>query len=155
MKAIRILLPLLSLAWLMLAPSSAVAAELRDGTIVQVRLVSPISSELAKPGDSIRFVVASDVVVNGAVVIARKTPALGAVVTARRTGHNSSRRHPILAVSFIQTTGVDGQAIRLRAPNDYGQVTIDRSDYHHELQWATEGDVFHASVAGDYVFRLK
>jgi hypothetical protein len=155
MKAICHLVASAGLTALMLATPTAAAAQLQDGTIVNVRLVSPITSEDAKPGDAIALVVTKDVVVNGAVLIARKTPAVGSVVVARRASWGFTWHRAALALAFTQTTAVDGQAIRLRATNAYGQVNIDRSDYHHDLQWATEGDVFQASVAGDYVFRLR
>jgi len=155
MKTIRIFVACSSLTWLMLAPASAAAAELPDGTIVHLRLVSPITSELTKAGDSIRFVVDSDVVIDGAVVIARKTEAVGTVVAARNTSRTGLRQHAKLSFAFIQTTAVDRQSIRLRTPNGYGQVNLDRGGYHHDLQWATEGDVFDALVAGDYVFQLR
>jgi hypothetical protein len=150
METIRNVVAFTSLAWLMLAVPNAVAADLPDGTIVHLRLVSPITSELTKAGDTIRFVVDRDVIIDGAVVIARKTPAVGTVVAARRASRGDFVvHHAKLQLTFIQTRTVDGQPIRLRACNDYGQVNIDRGDYHHDLQWATEGDVFEASVARD------
>ena len=153
MRAIRNLVA--GFVWLMLAAPSAVATELQDGTIVHVRLVSPITSEDARTGDSVPFVVTRDVVVDGAVVIARKAPAVGTVVAARRSTWGFIWHHAVLSFAFIQTTAVDGQSIHLRATNRSGEVNIDRSDYHHDLQWATEGDVFQASVAGNYVLRLR
>jgi hypothetical protein len=155
MGRIRTLVVCTGLAWLMLAAPAAVAAELQDGTIVHVRLVSPITSEDAKAGDTVRFVVTRDVVVDGAVVIARKTPVLGKVVAARRASWGFIDHRGMLAFAFVQTTAVDGQSIGLRATNGYGLVSIDRGDYHHDLQWATEGDTFDASVAGTYIFRVK
>jgi len=155
MKAIRNLGACAGLAWLMLASPTAATAQLQDGTIVHVRLVSPLTSEDAKPGDTIGFLVTRDVVVDGAVVIKRKTPAVGTVVAARRASWGFIWRHAVLSFAFVETTSVDGQSIRLRASNGYGQVNIDRNDYHHNLQWATEGDTFEASVAGDYAFRLR
>src|SRR5436190_15886372 len=154
MRAIRNLVACTGVAWLMLA-TPAGAAELKDGVIVHVRLVSPITSEDAKAGDTIRFVVARDLVIDGAVVIARKTPAAGTVVAARRASFGFIDHHGVLAFAFLQTTGVDGQPIRLRATSGYGLVNIDRGDYHHNMQWATEGDTFEAAVAGDYVFGVK
>jgi len=61
----------------------------------------------------------------------------------------------VLSFAFVETTAVDGQPVRLRAPNAYGQVNIDREGYHHDFQWATEGDTFEAAVVGDYVFQAK
>ena len=155
MKTIRTLVACTSLVWLMLPTSTAAAADLRDGTIVHVRLVSPITSENAKPGDSVPFVVTRDVIVDGAVVIARKTPAVGLIVLGRRASWGFINRRPLLSFAFVQTTAVDGQSIRLRATNIFGQVNINRGDYGHDLQWATEGDVFEAAVGGDYALDLR
>jgi hypothetical protein len=155
MKTIRNIVACASLAWLMLPTSTAAAADLRDGTIVQVRLVSPITSENAKPGDSVPLVVTRDVIVDGAVVIARKTPATGLIVLARRASWGFINHRPLLSFAFVQTTAVDGQPIRLHATTGFGQVDINRGDYNHNLQWATEGDVFQAAVGGDYELDVR
>jgi hypothetical protein len=143
------------LACLTLAASAARATEIPDGTIIHVRLVSPITSEDAKAGSSVAFVVTRDVVVDGAVVIARKTPAVATIVAARRATWGFIWHRAVLSFAFIETTAVDGQSIHLRASNASGEVNIDRSDYHHDLQWATEGDTFQAAVAGNYALRLN
>ena len=155
MDVTRNLLAATGLAWLMLytTPASVAAAQLLDGTVVHVRLLSPISSEDAKAGDRIGFIVIRDVVADGVVVIPRGTPAEGAVVRAQRSSWGFTRHRAVLAFGFTQTTGLDGQLIRLRASNTNGQVNIDRSDYHHGLQWASEGDTFEAFVIGNYGLR--
>jgi hypothetical protein len=155
MGTIRHLVACAGLVWLMLATPTAATAQLQDGTIVHVRLRGPITSEDARTGDRIAFVVTRDVVVDGAVVIARKTPAVGTVVAARRASWGFIWHHGALSFAFVETTAVDGQSIGLRASNGYGQVNIDRGDYHHDLQWATEGDTFDAAVAGNYVLRSR
>jgi len=137
------------------APASAATAQLLDGTVVQMRLISPISSEDAKAGDKLRFVVTRDVVVDGVVLIARGTPADGAVVAARRASWGFIPHKAALAFAFTQTTTVDGQTVMLRAPNAGGVVSIDRSDYHHNLQWATEGDPLEASIVGNYAVGFR
>jgi len=156
MSMTRSLLTSAGVASLMLATPAAVAPQLQDGAIVHMRLVSPVTSETATVGDSIAFVVTRDVIANGAVVIARGTPGLGMVVVARRANWGFGRWYSgRLSLAFMQTTAVDGQTIRLRATNPYGQVNIDRGDYHHAFQWATEGDTFEAFVAGTYEFGFK
>lgn len=155
MKAIRHVLAGTGLAALVCVTPAAAQAQLQDGTTVHMRLRSPITSEDAKPGDGVDFVVTRDVIVDGVVLIARKTRALGTIVVARRASWGFMWHHAVLSLAFIETTAVDGQSIRLRAANDYGQVNIDRAGYHHDLQWATEGDTFEAWVAGNYEFRLK
>jgi len=133
-------------------PASAAAAQLAEGTVVPVRLVSPINSETAKAGERIHFVVTRDVVVDGVVVIARRTPAEGVIVAARRASWGFIWHRAKLAFTYIQTTGVDGRLIRLRALNLDNRVNINRGDYHHGLQWATEGDPLEAYVVGNYDF---
>jgi hypothetical protein len=157
MNATCHLLTATGLAWLMLstAPVSAETTQLLDGTVVQLRLLSPITSEDARAGDRIRFLVTRDVVRDGVVVIARGTPADGAVVAARRASWGFIWHKAALAFAFTQTTAVDGQTVTLRAPNAGGVVSIDRSDYHHNLQWATEGDPLEASIVGNYAVGVR
>lgn len=157
MNARRSLPAAVSLAWLMLSigPTSAAIGQLLDGTVVQLRLVSPITSEDAKAGDRIRFVVTRDVVVNGGVLVERGAPAEGGIVAARRASWGFIWHKAALAFAFTQTTAVDGQPIMLRAMNPGGVVKVDRSDYHHNLQWATEGDPLEASIVGNYVVRSR
>jgi hypothetical protein len=157
MNATCNLLAATGLAWLMLssAPASAATAQLLDGTVVHLRLVGPLTSEDAKAGDRIRFVVTRDVVVDGVVVIARGTPADGGVVAARRASWGFIWHKAALAFAFTQTAAADGQPVTLRAPSAGGVVNIDRSDYHHSLQWATEGDPLEATIVGNYVVRWR
>jgi hypothetical protein len=142
-------------AFMLSTPASATAAQLPEGTVVYVRLLSPITSETAKAGDRIHFVVTSDVVAGGDVVIARRTPAEGAIVAARRASWGFIWHRAKLAFTFVQTTGVDGQLIRLRAGSVDNRVNINRGDYHHGLQWASEGDPLAAYVVGNYDFRSQ
>jgi len=142
-------------SFMLSTPASATAAQLAEGTVVYVRLRSPIKSETAKAGDRIHFVVTSDVVAGGVVVIARRTPAEGAIVAARRASWGFIWHRAKLAFTFVQTTGVDGQLIRLRAGSVDNRVNINRGDYHHGLQWATEGDPLAAYVVGNYDFRSQ
>jgi len=146
-----------SLAWLLLSAvsASAATAQLPEGTVVQLRLISPITSEDARTGDRIRFVVTRDVVVDGVAVIPQGTPADGAIVAARRASFGFIWHKAVLAFAFTQTTALDGQPVTLRAPTASGVVNIDRSDYHHNLQWATEGDPLEASIVGNYAVRWR
>jgi hypothetical protein len=60
------------------------AVALPDGTQVRLRLMREISSETAKPGGAIELEVASDVVLDGQVVIKKATPALGKIVSVTK-----------------------------------------------------------------------
>ncbi|HUK33478.1 MAG TPA: hypothetical protein VLV86_06195 [Vicinamibacterales bacterium] len=72
-----------------------------------------------------------DVVVD-VVVIARTTPVEGTVVAARPASWGVVSHHAVPAFAFVQTTALDGQSIRLRATNGYGQVNV--GNYHRDLQ---------------------
>src|SRR5262249_33426016 len=124
-------------------------------TIVHVRLLSPITSEDSKAGDRIRFVVTKDVIADGVVIIARKTSVAGTVTAARRASWGFIWHRAVLAFAFDRTTEVNGQDVTLRSRTPSCQVTINRSNYHHNLQWANGGDTFEASVAGNYNFRVE
>ena len=156
-RTTRHLLAATGLASLMLSTTSApaAAAQLPEGTAVHVRLVSPITSETAKAGDRLHFVVTSDVIADGLVVITRRTPAEGAIVAARRASWGFIWHRARLAFTYIQTRGVDGQLIQLRALSIDNRVNINRGDYGHGLQWATEGDPLEAYVVGNYDFRSQ
>ena len=142
-------------SFMLSTPASAAAAQLAEGTVVPVRLVSPINSETAKAGERIHFVVTRDVVVDGVVVIARNTKVAGTVVAARRASWGFIWHRARLSFTFVQTTAVDGQSVSLRAPNAQGWLNVDRSRYHHNLQWAGGGDTYEASVHGNYDFRQR
>jgi hypothetical protein len=157
MKATYRLVATTCLAWLMLSTihASVAAAQLLDGTIVHVRLLTPINSEDTQAGERIQFVVTRDVFADGIVVIARQTCVEGKVVAARRASWGFIWHRALLAFMFDQTTMVDGQSVWLRVPNATGRITMDRSRYHHNLQWAGGGDTFEASVHGNYNLRLR
>jgi len=140
---------------LSIVPAPVAAAQLLDGTTVQVRLLTPINSEDTLTGDPIEFVVLRDVLADGVVVIARNTKVSGTVVAARRASWGFIWHRARLSFTFTQTTAVDGQSVTLRAPNAQGWLNVDRSRYHHNLQWAGGGDTYEASVAGNYDFRLR
>jgi hypothetical protein len=137
----------------LLAPSLASAAGLREGTPVPVRMTSVINSEDSKSGDPVAFIVTSNVVVDGVVVIARGTRATGWVLKARRSAQGFIWHDAKLTFMFSYTTATNGQPIRLRSSNldpNGGHVVIDRDRRHHGLQWAAEGDTFEAYVDGNY-----
>ena len=155
MRGHSLLMPTASIALLLLLmtlTASMVSAQpLHDGTRIQVRLLTFISSETSKEGDPIEFVVASDVVADGRVVIARGTRVLGSVVKARRAHWGfSSNRHARLAFVFTYTVASNGTLVRLRGPavESDGRVAVDR--FHHNFQWAGNTDLFDAYVDGDY-----
>jgi hypothetical protein len=134
--------------------AAASAAQLPDGTRVQVRLVTFINSDDSKAGDAIEFVVVRDVVVDDVVVIAQGTRVLGTVVKARRARRGfASHHHARLAFVFTYTAASNGELVRLRGSSSRRpdhRVEVDRRGLHHELQWTGAADTFDAFVDGSY-----
>jgi hypothetical protein len=148
------LAPALLLAFMALSASPAFAGSLPDGTRIPVRLVTFISSEDSRNGDRIEFVVTSNIVVDGRVVIARGARVMGIVVQARRAKWGfSSNRHARLAFVFTYTTACNGDLVRLRGPASRradDRVVVDRERFHHDFQWAGGADTFEAYVDGNH-----
>jgi hypothetical protein len=140
----------------LLVPATASATRLPDGTRIRVRLLHPITSETSKDGQPLEFVVVSDVVVDGEVVIAKGTRVAGTIVKAKRArwGFLDDDRAKLVFV-FSHTTASNGRVIRLRASpvkHEEDSVAVDRLRRHHELQWAGEADTFVAYVDGHYLW---
>lgn len=141
-------------AMIFLAPSGGLAAELADGTLVPLRPVGTITSESAKEGDRVGFVVIRDVVVGDTVVIARGTQATGKVIEARRARWGTFEHHgPRLILKFTQTVSNNGRVVALRSSpeqRENDRLVINRVGRKHHLQWVSEADTFNAYVDGDH-----
>lgn len=75
-------------------------------TLIKVALVDPVNTKNIKVGDTVRFKVASDVIVNGKLVFAKGEPGEGEVTKvthARNFGRNAK-----LEIDFRQTKAIDG-----------------------------------------------
>ena len=75
-------------------------------TLIKVALVDPVNTKNIKVGDTVRFKVASDVIVNGKLVFAKGEPGEGEVTKvtpARNFGRNAK-----LEIDFKQTKAIDG-----------------------------------------------
>ena len=75
-------------------------------TLIKVALVDPVNTKNIKVGDTVRFKVASDVIVNGKLVFAKGEPGEGEVTKvthARNFGRNAK-----LEINFRQTKAIDG-----------------------------------------------
>ncbi len=83
-----------------------------DGLALVVKNRAMIVAKRATPGEIIAFSVAHDLVVDGAVVIAAGTTALGHVIEARGQGAIGKAGEVIVGIDT--TTAVDGQQIVLR-----------------------------------------
>lgn len=75
-------------------------------TLIKVALVDPVNTKNIKVGDTVRFKVSSDVIVNGKLVFAKGEPGEGEVTKvthARNFGRNAK-----LEIDFRQTKAIDG-----------------------------------------------
>lgn len=68
------------------APPQPVAVDLPAGSNIRVRLDQDLGSKISQPGDNFNATVASDVLVNGEVIVPRGARADGAVIDARPLG---------------------------------------------------------------------
>jgi len=135
------------------APPAAFAGELRDSTPVPVRLLGAINTETSRPGQSLQFVVTTDVLVGDTVVIKRDTMVMGVVVRSRRMRWGFLQHKPRLAFRFSYTTAADGRVIGLRSsplPLGGDHVVGNRGEKGHAVLWIGGTDVFHAYVDGNY-----
>lgn len=84
---------------------TAVAAN----TLIKVALVDSVNTKNVKKGDTVRFKVASDVIVNGKLVFAKGEPGEGIVTKvqqARNFGRNAK-----LEIDFNKTKAIDGSDV--------------------------------------------
>ena len=75
-------------------------------TLIKVALVDPVNTKNTKTGDTVRFKVASDVIVGGKLVFAKGEPGEGTVTKvqqARNFGRNAK-----LEIDFNKTKSIDG-----------------------------------------------
>ncbi len=75
-------------------------------TLIKVALVDPVNTKNLKKGDTLRYKVAADVIVNGKLVFAKGEPGNGTVLKvkqARNFGRNAQ-----LQIDYKQTKSIDG-----------------------------------------------
>ncbi|MFQ5684382.1 MAG: DUF2085 domain-containing protein [Candidatus Binatia bacterium] len=83
-----------------------------EGTTVAIKALETISSETAKAGQQVQFVVVRDVTVDEVVVIKAGAPAVGEVVRAAPRKAVGREGELILALRYVKA--VDGTNVRLR-----------------------------------------
>ena len=118
------------------------------GTTVRVKLLQFISSETSQPGEIVRFEVFQDVLLNGTVVISRRTPAIGSIIWAKAYRPSApfwslrlvSRGQLFFTIS--ETTFVNGEAVRLEGPI----VGPNKQRPRPLIIWHHDGEVFDAVV---------
>ncbi|HLW97029.1 MAG TPA: hypothetical protein VKR82_00160 [Candidatus Acidoferrales bacterium] len=94
------------------------ALKIQDGIIVHVIFTEELSSEKNHPEDPVPCEIAEDVKVNGVVVIAKGTPAVGKVAQAEKRG--GWGKSGTLAFSIDYVKAVDGNNVRLRGSSAQG-----------------------------------
>jgi len=78
-------------------------------TLVKIALVTPIKSQELKVGDTVKYQVAEDVMINGTLVFAKGAPGKGTVnkvTQARNFGRDAK-----VEIGFDQTTAIDGSTV--------------------------------------------
>lgn len=94
---------------------------LKAGTSIQLETVQLVSSKTAPKGDLVDLIVCDDVLVEGRVVVARGTPAIGQISDARAKGAMGMSGRLMLRPLYIRLSDtivrVDGEA------SDKGSVT--------------------------------
>lgn len=85
------------------------AVSVPAGTLIKVALVTPVSTKNIKVGDTVRYKVAEDVIVDGSLVFAKGLPGEG-VVTKAKPARNFGRNAQV-EVDFKQTKAIDGTEV--------------------------------------------
>ena len=120
-------------------PRGGALVTVPGGTEVDVQLTEPISSSTANVGDTFAFHVASDVVVNGWIVVAKAAYGQGEVVTVDRAG---SHGHPgSLGLQMDWVFATDGEKIRVTSQHttEVGQSKAGVSSTMTIISWAFLG----------------
>jgi hypothetical protein len=99
------------LLWLVTTPvSGAVMILTPAGTKVGLTYLDPVDTVKTTPGDSVRFKVAADVVVNGYVVIKHGTLLKG---TINKAGHPFPQNAGFANITGLAVTAVDKKTVTL------------------------------------------
>ena len=94
-------------------PGQSMSFSLADGTPVRLRTGRELSSAFEKTGENVNFEVVDDVRINGVVVIAHDTLAVGTVINAKRKGRVGKAGKLDISIDFVMA--VTGEKIPLRA----------------------------------------
>src|SRR5262249_33750269 len=86
---------------------------MRAGTILNVRISQPLSSDHNRVGDTFSAMLLQPVVVNGIVVARRGQNVAGRVVEAKKAGRVSGVSR--LGITLTSLTAVDGQSVRIQS----------------------------------------
>lgn len=117
------------------APVMAVAAEpviLPANTVVELRVVQPVSSRSSKPGETFALVLAEPLVVAGVVLLPADTPVQGEVIHAARSGFAGKAGELIVSARYI-----DAPFGRIRLRSSFGAAGKSHTDTAIALTVAT------------------
>lgn len=94
-----------------LLPAYAGPVTVPAGTIVPLRFETPVDSGTIKQGTTVRFTVATDVLIDRTVVFRQGTPAEGVVTDVSKAGifGKNARVH----INYIEADATDGRPVRL------------------------------------------
>lgn len=111
----KIILPLLFACIVIFGVSLVFAGEItiKAGTPIPVKLLDDLSSETATAGQSVRFEVTRNIIVDNKVVIKAGSEVVGEVTYAQKTGSLGKEGNLYLVVRYA--TAVDGTRVPLRA----------------------------------------
>jgi hypothetical protein len=105
--------------------SGAVMILAPAGTKVGLTYLDPVDTAKTTPGNSVRFKVAADVVVNGYVVIKHGTPLTG---TVNKTGHPFPQNAGFANISGLAVIAVDKKTVTL---ND---IRVSAAYFHDNIR---------------------
>lgn len=100
------------------AQSKGATITLRRGTTVPLFLLDTVSSATAQVGQTVRFAVSEDVVVDGTVVIPKGTPISGVVTHVRKA--ILGKRDGVVEAKPVSLTLPGGSSVELREPSGDG-----------------------------------
>lgn len=108
--------------------------ELREQTLVKIRLLTEVDSANARVGDEVRYRVSEDVIVEGRIVIPAGSEGIGRVAEVTTAGMLG--RDGRIVINFGMVSALDGSSIRLK-------MDAKATERNHSLELAAG-----ASMAG-------
>jgi hypothetical protein len=111
LKVMALIVALAVLSFAAATVSAAVTVLTPAGTKVALKFMEPLDTATVKSGDTVRFHVAADVVIDGKVVIRRSTPVRG---TINKVGHESVLNSGFANISNLAVMAVDMRHVTLK-----------------------------------------
>lgn len=107
----RVLVIMVMMLTVVARPALANTTEVPAGTAVPLQFLAPLESSTIEKGATIRFKVATDVLVGRTVVFRKGAPAQGTVTDVGHPDIYGTSAH--VRIEFIQAGAVDGRPVRL------------------------------------------